>query len=186
MSGPFVGVLLAAGASRRFGAENKLLATWRGAPLVAAAAGAMRAAGCASYHAIVSERAVAAALPRAFVPHLIAPGQEMSASVRAALDLAEAAGAARLLIALGDMPAVPAAVFAALGRAARGSACQCGGTPMPPLLLLRADFAAARAATEGDHGARGWLREIPAAQLVPLRPAEARDIDRPADLAAAR
>ena len=36
-----LGVLLAAGASRRFGAEDKLLAPWQGQPLVMAASRAL-------------------------------------------------------------------------------------------------------------------------------------------------
>lgn len=182
MSGGFVGVLLAAGASRRFGPEDKLLAPWRGAPLVQAAATTMTAAGCDSWHAIVSRDAVARALPPEFTPRLVSPGQPMAASFHAALDLAEAQNATRLLIALADMPAVPPEIFLELARRRNSAACLCGEMRVPPVLLARADFAAARRSASGDWGARSLLAEFTPAQLLPLSAQEARDIDTPADL----
>lgn len=178
MSGT-LGVVLAAGASRRFGAGDKLLAAFQGGPLVRAAADALRASGVDACAAVVSSEAVAAALPEGFAVRYVAPGQPMAGSFHAALDLAQ--GYDRLLIVLGDMPGVGTELLRRV-LAQAGSACCFGAGRMPPMVLSRADFAAARAAAVGDRGARGFLATLPDGALVALTEAEARDIDLRSDL----
>lgn len=181
MSGT-LGVVLAAGASRRFGAEDKLLADWNGAPLVCAAVAALERSGAGDCAAVVSAEAVAAVLPARFRRIWVAPGLPMAASFHAALDFAEAAGCARLLLMLGDMPGIGIRVLERLLAGQGSGACRQGAVRMPPMLLQRADFGAARAAAQGDRGARGFLATLPETALVPLEPEEGRDIDRPSDL----
>ena len=147
-----MGVLLAAGQSRRFGAPDKLLAQVGGQALVCHPARALAGLGCGGLAAVLSSDAVAAALPPAFQPIRIAPDQPMARSLLAALDHARQAGAGRLLICLGDMPGVTGATLARLLARSGDAACVQGGRRLPP-------------------GA-----------LVPISATEARDIDTPADL----
>src|SRR5271165_4945182 len=106
-----LGVLLAAGASRRFGPEDKLLAPYRGGALVRSAATSLLGAGCDAVLAIVSSVDVAAALPTGIEICSIAPGQPMAVSFHTAIDQAVARRASRLLICLGDMPNVKPALL---------------------------------------------------------------------------
>lgn len=177
-----LGVLLAAGASRRFGAEDKLLASWRGEPLVVAAARTLARAGCDELAAVVSSGAVAAALPPAFPAIHIEPGLNMSASLRAACRFAGARDVDRMLIALGDMPALRVETLRKLLTSAHQSrACHVDGTRMPPVVLLRQDWRKA-ALEQGDQGARSVIAALPASALLALSCDEARDIDRVRDL----
>ncbi len=182
MKPPF-GALLAAGASRRFGPEDKLLAPWRGRPLVLWAAEAMREARCGALAAVVSSPEVAAALPEGFAPLRVAPGLPMAESLRRAVLAAQEAGAESLLICLGDMPGVSGELLRRLiaGAEGRTRACLREGVRSPPALLLAADFAAALRA-EGDQGARAILRGLAPEDLLDLAPEEAADVDRPEDL----
>lgn len=179
------GVLLAAGASRRFGPEDKLLAACRGRALVLHAAEALRGAGCASLAAVVSSPEVEAALPPDFARLRIAPGGAQSESLKAAVRAAQAARAERLLICLGDMPNLTAETLRRLaeGPPERSRACLHDGRPTPPALLIAADFPAALR-IEGDQGARRIFAALPPEDLLPLSAEEARDVDFPADLQA--
>lgn len=181
------GILLAAGASRRFGTQDKLLAGWRGAPLVSHPARALAQAGCDALAAVVSSPAVARALPPSFLIRPIAADQPMSASFAAAWSLAAELGAERLLIVLGDMPGISAGTLQRLQAlaGARGGSCACShaGTRMPPALIRRGDLEALNLAP-GDHGARALIATLPEDALLPLDEAEARDVDRPADIPA--
>ncbi|MFE3836511.1 NTP transferase domain-containing protein [Pseudogemmobacter sonorensis] len=177
-----LGVLLAAGASRRFGPDDKLLASYGGAPLVVRAARALGAAGCDRLAAIVSSPGVAAALPEGFAGVFVEPDQPMAVSFRRAIDLARETGAARLLICLGDMPNLPVDLLRRLRGMDGSAACLAEGVRMPPMLLLARDYAAAREGAEGDRGARRFLATLPESALLALTPEQARDIDRPADI----
>lgn len=177
-----LGILLAAGASRRFGVEDKLLALWRGAPLVATAARTLAKAGCDKLAAVVSSEAVAAALPPTFHAIRIEPGLDMSASFRAACRFAEVQGGDRMLIVLGDMPDVQAETLTRLlASPDQSRACHLDGTRMPPAVLLRREWQGV-ASEQGDHGARAVIAALPASALLALSPDEARDIDTRRDL----
>ncbi|MBC7145981.1 MAG: NTP transferase domain-containing protein [Thioclava marina] len=177
-----LGILLAAGASRRFGAQDKLLADWEGAPLVVAAARALEAAGCDALLALVSSDAVEAVLPAPFRAIRAAPGLPLSHTWRAARDHAQQLQAERALFMLGDMPSVSAGTIRTLMADDGGSrACVFDGIPMPPALLTADDMRGLRA-EEGDQGARALLRSLPRNSLVPLMAEEALDIDTPKDL----
>jgi molybdenum cofactor cytidylyltransferase len=96
---------------------------------------------------------------------------------------AQAAGARGVLLALADMPLVPAAHIHALVARFDGDriGTAADGVTMPPALFGRAHFPALAALT-GDRG--GALR-LTGAPLVELAPDLALDIDRPEDLARA-
>ena len=174
-------VVLAAGASRRFGAADKLLAPVGGRPMAAHAFARAAAVAAAARVAVVSAPGVAdLARGAGLVPSPVPPGHPQSHSLRAGLDaLPQDVEAALILLA--DMPFVTDADIAAV--LARGApACAADGPRrMPPALLPRAWWS--DPGLTGDAGARALLMRIPPASCIALPPAHLRDIDRPADLA---
>ncbi|WP_158547454.1 NTP transferase domain-containing protein [Rhodovulum sp. 12E13] len=179
-------ILLAAGASRRFGAQNKLLAAFRGRPLVTHAAEALRASGLAPLIAVTTSPDVAALLPGF---HLVSPDRpdpEQSDSLRAGVAEARRLGAPSALVALADMPGVTPDLLrtvAARATATEAAAASDGLRALPPACFPAALFDALLGAT-GDRGARPLLAGLPPAQHVPAPPEALRDIDTPGDLAA--
>lgn len=178
-----LGALLAAGASTRFGPDDKLLAPCRGRPLVAWAAEALAGAGCDALLGVVSSPAVAAQLPAPFAIHALPAGRPLSLSVGTAVRWARDAGADGLLLCLGDMPNVTPALLRSLLALSGGGACIEGGRRLPPVHLAAKDFQRVLAERDGDHGARGLLAAFPADRLVPVSRDTAHDVDRPGDLA---
>ncbi|WP_296597727.1 nucleotidyltransferase family protein [Phenylobacterium sp.] len=163
----FAAVVLAAGTGSRFGG-GKLLADWRGAPLLHAALRAARAAPIASVTVVTgADAGVVGACARAFDPaiHLVhAPdhAEGMAASLRAGIASlpADTAGA---FVFLGDMPSVPHAVLKPLAEAVAGGAPAAApvftGRRGNPVVLGRELFRdVARLA--GDVGARPILQEL--------------------------
>lgn len=177
-------LLLAAGASRRFGTGNKLLAPLEGRPLLRHAADAARAVPADLYLAAVSDPAIAALLPD-FRKVLVDPDQPQSASLKAGLALAQAMGAARLLVVLADMPRVPTTLMAEiLARGATEPAAATDGSHILPPACLPAALFPQVAALCGDQGAGLLLKNLRAGQRV-LAPASMLiDIDTEADLTA--
>jgi CTP:molybdopterin cytidylyltransferase MocA len=182
------GVLLASGASRRFGAADKLLAPLEGRPIVAHAAAALAQAVDGPLIVVAARAEVAAALPG--FTH-IRPGHtapEQSDSLAAGIAQARALGAGRVVVVLGDMPRVTAelirAVLARCGPSQVASAATDGTRPMPPACFTAALFDRLETLS-GDRGAAPVLRELPKEQLVAAQPGTLVDIDTEADLAAA-
>ena len=176
-----VGLLLAAGHGRRFGGGCKLAALDRGRPVLAWAADALRGVALDARLAVIRNPALAPMLD-GFA--LVAPdGPDQSASLRAGVAAARRLGAARLLIALGDMPAITAAHLARLVDACtddRPAATSHDGRPGVPA-CLPGGLMAALADAQGDRGAGPLLASMD--PLCLALPAEAlRDIDRPGDL----
>ncbi|WP_164881799.1 nucleotidyltransferase family protein [Paenirhodobacter populi] len=181
-----LGVLLAAGASRRFGAQDKLLAMLHGTPLILHAARTLMAADCSETVVVVSSEAVAALLPAGMRSIRVAPDQPMSMSFRAAVAHAQQCGAGRALICLGDMPRVrPATLAALLARPQGSAACRLGTVRMPPVLLDARDYEAGLQA-QGDAGARGVIAGLQPEALIELDAGEASDVDTPEQLARLR
>ncbi len=177
-----LGVLLAAGVSRRFGDGDKLTASLSGRPLVAWAAQALLGSGCDSYAAIVSSAAVSAVLPLDIATREIARGSALAQSFRAAIELAQTRDADRLLISLGDMPGIKSVTLRRLLDRPRSCACCTGARPCPPVMLRSTDFEAALMNASGDEGGRAFIAGLPRQDLIALDPDEARDIDTQTDL----
>ena len=182
--GPAVmGLLLAAGQGTRFGPGNKLLADWKGRPVVAAAALALRRAVDGPCLAVVRDARVAALLPGFTILRMTGPAEDMAASLARGIAHAAELRAARVLVVLGDMPCVPVTHLMRLIRAAtdsRPAASGHDGRPGVPACLPARLFPAALAAS-GDMGARRLLSAA-GALTIPLAPAARHDIDRPRDL----
>ena len=188
-----VGLVLAAGAATRFGAD-KLAAPLDGRPLLAHVLDALRAVPLQEIVVVTRhERAV----PRAADLHLVvnpAPEDGLSSSLRlglAGVDELAKPPADAVLVALGDQPRIDPEVIRALIAAARTSdrpvlvpAYDRDGSPNP-VLLLRAAFVLGEEAS-GDRGLGPVLAAHPevvhAVQVHGANP----DVDTPADLAALR
>jgi len=186
------GLVLAAGASRRFGAP-KQLAPLDGRPLLAQALGAMAAVPGLVRVAVTlgahAEEILAAVDLRGAEAVLVADWEEgQAASLRAGI-AALAPHADAVVVALGDQPRIApqaiARVAAAAGGPAPAARASYGGVPGHPVLLGRPLFEAV-AELRGDLGARDLLARVETA-LVPCddHPAPA-DVDTPAQLDALR
>jgi molybdenum cofactor cytidylyltransferase len=178
-------LLLAAGQSRRFGDADKLLAPLDGKPLVTHAADMLRFAGLAPLIAVTASDDVAALLEGFLTVPLGAGPAAQSRSLAAGIAAAEAEGADRVLVVLGDMPRVTAdLVRDVVSRCPEGGAAAAfdGIRPMPPACFDRALFPALRDMT-GDRGAAPILRALPPEALVTASSDLLIDIDTPEKLA---
>lgn len=175
-----VGIVLAAGRSTRFGRANKLLAPFRGKPLAAHAADAMRGVTLVHRLAVVQDEAL---VPVFEGFDIVRPeiGSGQAASVVAGVTRAMSMGAGRVLIALADMPFVDAALMqAVLDRCDDRFGAGAVGY-MPPAAFPAARFADLLALT-GDRGAGSLLRDLPEGALVAAPPLASLDIDTRDDL----
>ncbi|WP_435416878.1 NTP transferase domain-containing protein [Parerythrobacter aurantius] len=177
---PVAVAVLAAGQSRRFGEADKLAAPFRGGLLghhVCATLGPLPFA-----HRWI----IAADDSHPCVPEWRAQGfaveindhatSGIGSSVAVAARLARQAGVAALLVALADMPLVPASHFADLLEQAAPDALLAshnGVSPTPPA-LFGSTFFDELAQASGDAGARGLLA---GAAIVPCDPDVLVDID---------
>lgn len=176
-----VAVLLAAGASRRFGAEDKLLEPLNGVALVRHAARLAarfpRALGVVSSVRVQAEVA-AEGLDTLLLPDGLGQGDSLAAAV------AQVGAVSRLAVFLGDMPLLTDADADAILAAdpARPACAVLNGVTMPPAIFPH-DWLPRLAALTGDRGAGSLLRAASPAPL-PIPAARLRDVDRPADLQA--
>ncbi len=186
-------VVLAAGASSRFGSQ-KLLASLGGRPVLQHTLDAVAAAGLRDVVVVLGDG-------RAEVEAVIAwrserrvtnerPGDGLSSSLRVGLDAAaEEDGVDAVLIVLGDQPALRPEVIRAVVDAADASpapfvcaAYATDGAPNP--VLVRRTAWAMAAGVSGDRGVGPLLAARPDLVLaVPVAGANP-DVDTPADLAA--
>lgn len=189
-----VGVVLAAGAGTRLGRGPKALLPHHGRPLVEHVAGVLAAGGCDVVVVVLGAEAARVRAAADLTPHavVVADGwaDGLGASLRAGVAEADARGADRVVVALGDQPGVTADDVARLlaahapGRvaASRWTGGTGGARPGHPLVL---DLAHARAALPGagaDRGFRDWLAAH--ADLVDAvdQPGDGRDVDSADDL----
>lgn len=180
-------ILLAAGSSRRFGADDKLLVPLDGKPLALHAAQrlvelapARRIAVCPDNHGLLAQALAELDFEIVANPH---PERGLSQSLSCGIALAAQGPEAAALICLGDMPFVSAAHLRSLiARFDAGNASVVASTngeaTMPPALFARSMFEALRDGT-GDRGGKALLAD---AALVRADADELADIDRPGDL----
>jgi CTP:molybdopterin cytidylyltransferase MocA len=180
------GLLLAAGAGRRFG-RPKALVEVDGRPLVARGVDLLRDGGCDPVVVVLGAQAdrvrplVTGA--RTVVAELWDEG--MGASLRAGLAALQDSGAEACIVALVDQPRVtPAAVARLLATGGEAAVATYAGQPRNPVRLARAVWAEVAALAVGDTGARAWLRAHPDRVVaVPCDDvADPADVDTPADL----
>jgi CTP:molybdopterin cytidylyltransferase MocA len=195
MSG-VAGVVLAAGAGARFAAAAadgvpKPLARFRGRPLVEHALAALDGPAVAARFVVLGAQAGAvvagADLRGAEVVRCAGWAEGLSASLRAGVAVAAAAGFDAVVIVLADQPLLSAAAVARVVAArepARLDALRASydGVPAHPTLLEASTFAAV-AELRGDAGARQALATMRVAQVACDELGRPDDVDVPADLA---
>lgn len=167
-------VLLAAGASRRFGPDCKLQALYRGKPLIRHAADVILATGLPAL-AVTADPAVETLLPEFRIIRSIGP---QSQSLRAALDQLEDDCA---LVVLADMPHVDAALLRRIATAPAPAVATDGRRVMPPACIPRSLFNDIKHLS-GDQGAASLLRSRADLHLVPVKEDILADVDTPKDI----
>lgn len=190
------GVLLAAGLSRRFGDDSKLLAQIGGRRLVDYAAASLIAAGLSPLVAVVQseDEAVSIVLETEGFWPVENPrfAEGMGTSVAAAATHLSGGDIDAVVIALGDMPFVRAETYRAMAAAFERSggeaivAAREGDRRGSPTLFPAA-LLPELAALRGDEGGRSVVaahREL--AVEVECAPGELDDVDTPEALEAAR
>lgn len=181
-------LLLSGGLSRRFGGDNKLLAAFGGKPLAGHAAQTLSSCGFAHLMAVVPPgEAALRSLYRDYGFGLVetpAPengqAESLACGIRAFANLSVSA----VLVALADMPLVPASHFRALAEAlgeGDAAASVVAGRRQPPVIFSSGCFEALSRLT-GDRGGREVLVGLANVMDVPLAERLAVDIDTPADL----
>ena len=193
----YAAIVLAAGAGRRFGG-GKLLAAWRGRPLVEGALDAALASGSDPIVVVTGADAgpVAEAVQdwgrdrqagaRLKIVHAEDHAEGMGASLRTGTS-AMPAGLQGVFVFLGDMPRIPHDIFSgligALAAGAPAAAPEHQGRRGHPV-LFSATFIPELARASGDAGAREAL-SILGDRLVRIptdSPGVLFDVDRPGDL----
>ena len=180
-------ILLAAGRSRRFGSEDKLLSPLAGLPVALHAARTVvdlvpsrRIAICPDRDGALARLLAGEGFEIVANPH---PERGLSESLRLGIGALSPGREQAALLCLADMPFVRAAHLKALlarfdPDTAPVVASARDGVAMPPALFARSRFAALEQAC-GDQGGRALLES---AVLVPAPAGQLDDIDRPADL----
>jgi nicotine blue oxidoreductase len=159
------GLVLAAGAGRRYGMP-KALVPYRGTLLVRRAAATLHAAGVTRTLVVVGAQAprVRAAAPELTFVENPDWATGMASSLRAGLAALAPTAAGAAVVLLVDMPGVtPAAVRATIAGAAPASLVVggYGERRAHPVLLGRDHWAGVAATAGGDRGARDYLRAHP-------------------------
>jgi CTP:molybdopterin cytidylyltransferase MocA len=192
---PVAGLLLAAGAGRRYGMP-KALVELDGQRLVERAAGVLRGAGCGPVVVVLGAAAGEVRARADLAGCRLVDNPEwasgMGSSLRVGLAALAATAAPAAVVLLVDMPGItPAAVrriAGAAGATAEGAAgvlamAGYGQRRGHPVLLGRDHWDAIAAQAAGDAGARSYLRAHPdQVRVVPCQDvADDRDMDVPAD-----
>jgi CTP:molybdopterin cytidylyltransferase MocA len=180
------GLLLAAGAGRRFG-RPKALVELDGEPLVRRALRVLTEGGCTPIRVVLGAQAddARALLPD---PSLAVLAEDwatgMGASLRAGLSALPDADA--VLVHLVDLPDVDARVIARLAALAAPEVvarAAYDGIPGHPVLFGRRWWSEIAAGASGDRGARDWLATRDDLRLVECADlGSGADVDTPADL----
>lgn len=181
------GLVLAAGAGRRFG-RPKALVSHRGVRWVEHAAAVLADGGCSPVAVVLG---AASATVRAEVPlagRVVVDNPDwatgMGSSLRVGLDALTGADAVVVLPV--DTPGVTAAAvarFVALASASALARASYAGVPGHPVLIGADHWPGVSAAATGDAGARDYLRAHGAVAVPCEDVADGADVDRPEDLA---
>ena len=182
-----VGLILAAGAGRRFG-STKQLAELRGRPLLAHALEAMLAAGLERVIVVLGHDAEAIRARVDFGAAEVVIAEDWADGQAASLrrGLAAAGEADAVVITLGDQPFItPQVIRAALDQLEGYDAVRAlyGDLPGHPVVLGRAVLDAA-GGLRGDQGARELLADFRVHQWQAGHLASAVDVDTPEELRA--
>ena len=187
-TGRTAGVVLAAGAGRRFGGP-KALVEHRGSLLVERAARALAGGGCGAVLVVLGAGAeqVRERADLAGARTLLNPDwpSGMGSSLRTALDALEDAPVEAAVILPVDMPGVGSTAVrrvVALSSPTALAAASHAGRRSHPVLLGREHWPGCRAAATGDTGARDYLIHHEVTLVSCDDVADGRDVDRPADL----
>jgi nicotine blue oxidoreductase len=182
------GLLLAAGAGRRFG-RPKALVDLDGEPLLIRALRALADSGCAPVRVVLGAQADDA---RALLPDpSIAVYAEdwatgMGASLRAGLQAVHELAVDAVLVHLVDLPWVGPDVLSRIREAAAPDVvarASYKGVPGHPVLLGRRWWTEVGDTARGDRGARDWLATREDLLLIECGDlGSGRDVDAPADL----
>ena len=174
-------VLLCAGGSSRFGAPPKLLAPFRGRPLVTWALEPAIAAGFDETFVVIGPVDLSALLAGAVVVDNPAWASGQASSLRAGIAAAEERGHEVVVIGLGDQPLVPSEAWSAVADTDSPIAvASFDGRRAPPTRLARSVWGLLP--EDGDVGARALMQVRPDLVVEVPCPGEALDIDTPADL----
>jgi molybdenum cofactor cytidylyltransferase len=180
------GLVLAAGAGRRFGAESKLLADFRGRPLVEHAIGAMTAVPELERVVVVlgsRSGELMAAVDFGRAEPVVCTDWEAGQAASLRCGLAAVTEAERVIVTLGDEPALTPVAIARFLAQPGGARAVYHGRPGHPV-VLGPDQLAAVHALRGDEGARSLLQGGPQIECSDLcRP---HDVDTREDLEAMR
>lgn len=163
MAREVVGLVLAAGAGRRFGGPKALATAADGEPWVRRAARRLHEGGCGRVVVVVGAAAdeVRTVIdPVDTVVEALDWEEGMGASLRTGLGAVEQVHADAALVMLVDLPGVGAEVVNRLcARAGPGVLARASyhGEPGHPVLLGREHWSAVSASARGDRGARDYL-----------------------------
>ncbi|MGX7826704.1 nucleotidyltransferase family protein [Actinokineospora sp. 24-640] len=182
------GLLLAAGAGRRFGMP-KALAPHRGALLVDHAVATLADGGCAPVVVVTGAAAdeVAAHVADSAVHVVENPdwASGMASSLRAGLAALDGLAVDAAIVLTVDTPGVTAAAVRRVSALAAPDAlarATYDGSPGHPVLLGRDHWAEIAAQAVGDAGARPYLAAHPVVGVPCADIADGADADRPEDL----
>ena len=177
-------VVLAAGGGRRFAGGAKVLAPFRGRPLVAWAVEAAVAAGLDETIVVVGDTSLDGAVPAA-VTVVVNDGwaDGIATSLQAGVAAADARGHDAVVVGLADQPLVPASAWSAVAASASPIAVATyDGRRRNPVRLARVVWPLLPAT--GDGGARTVIGERPDLVAEVRCVGDPTDVDTTADLEA--
>jgi CTP:molybdopterin cytidylyltransferase MocA len=174
------GLVLAAGAGRRFGGPKAEVVV-DGQRLIDRAVSALLDGGCDSVLAVVRSDSVVASGARTVVNH--APDEGMGSSLRVGLSAVEDDAAVIVLVdQIGITAADVVAVITEFRSGAEVAVARRAGRRSHPVLVSRAWFDDFAISAAGDQGARVFIDSRPDVVRFVDLPGLISDIDTPADL----